>query len=185
MPIIRGRGFHSYRDYKKFCCVDACHNCAVPFDFGDSISFARAGQAEHILPSLNVKTARSRRGILPSTHLAREGRMTVTIGRRELLAALGGAAAALTHFPTTRSLHGGCHGSSIVSCGDSAFRCRNCGAQNRPRGSVEDLPTRAWRLARRLVLKHSRVDLARTRTHRVDADANRARRALAFAIKVD
>src|SRR5262245_3301900 len=29
-----------------------------------------------------------------STHLAREGRMTVTIGRRELLAALGGAAVA-------------------------------------------------------------------------------------------
>src|SRR5262249_24482887 len=28
------------------------------------------------------------------THLAREGRMTVTIGRRELLVALGGAAAA-------------------------------------------------------------------------------------------
>ena len=28
------------------------------------------------------------------THLAREGRMTVTIGRRELLGALGGAAAA-------------------------------------------------------------------------------------------
>ena len=27
------------------------------------------------------------------THLAREGRMTVTMGRRELLAALGGAAA--------------------------------------------------------------------------------------------
>ena len=47
-----------------------------------------------ILPSLNVKTARSRRAIVPSTHLAREGRMTVTIGRRELLAALGGAAAA-------------------------------------------------------------------------------------------
>jgi hypothetical protein len=44
--------------------------------------------------SLNVKTARSWRGIVPSTHLAREGRMTVTIGRRELLAALGGAAAA-------------------------------------------------------------------------------------------
>ena len=34
------------------------------------------------------------RGIVPFTHLAREGRMTVTIGRRELLAALGGAAAA-------------------------------------------------------------------------------------------
>src|SRR5262245_31186848 len=31
---------------------------------------------------------------VPSTHLAREGRMTVTIGRRELLVALGGAAAA-------------------------------------------------------------------------------------------
>ena len=42
---------------------------------------------------LNVKTARSGRGIVSFTHLAREGRMTVTIGRRELLAALGGAAA--------------------------------------------------------------------------------------------
>src|SRR5262249_56245981 len=40
---------------------------------------------------LNVKTAPSWRGIVPFTHLAREGRMTVTIGRRELLAALGGA----------------------------------------------------------------------------------------------
>src|SRR5262245_16317032 len=50
-----------------------------------------------ILPSLNVKTARSRHGIVPFTHLAREGRMTVTIGRRELLAALGGAAAAWPH----------------------------------------------------------------------------------------
>src|SRR6516162_11029951 len=40
-----------------------------------------------------VRTALSWRGILSSTHLAREGRMTVTIGRRELLAALGGAAA--------------------------------------------------------------------------------------------
>src|SRR6516162_9613782 len=39
-------------------------------------------------------TARSWRGILSFTHLAREGRMTVTIGRRELLAALGGAAVA-------------------------------------------------------------------------------------------
>jgi hypothetical protein len=73
-------------------------------------------------------TARSWRGIVPFTHLARKGRMTVTIGRRELLAALGGAAAALTHFPVTRSLQGGCHGSSIVSCSGSAFRCRNCGA---------------------------------------------------------
>src|SRR5262249_494883 len=38
-------------------------------------------------------TAHSCRGILSSTHLAREGRMTVTIRRRELLVALGGAAA--------------------------------------------------------------------------------------------
>src|ERR1700757_4350086 len=41
-----------------------------------------------------MKTARSWRGIVAFAHLAREGRMTVTIGRRELLAALGGAAAA-------------------------------------------------------------------------------------------
>ena len=41
-----------------------------------------------------VRTARSWRGIVPFTHLAREGRMTVTLGRRELLVALGGAAAA-------------------------------------------------------------------------------------------
>ena len=51
-------------------------------------------EATSILPSLNGKTARSRRAIVPLTHLARQGRVTVTIGRRELLAALGGAAAA-------------------------------------------------------------------------------------------
>ena len=45
---------------------------------------ARAGAAL-------LGTARSWRGIVTSTHLAREGRMTVTIGRRELLAARGGA----------------------------------------------------------------------------------------------
>src|SRR5215472_6175990 len=39
-------------------------------------------------------TARPWRGIVSFTHLAREGRMTVIIGRRELLVALGGAAAA-------------------------------------------------------------------------------------------
>src|SRR6516165_1126295 len=39
-------------------------------------------------------TARSWRGIVPFTHLAREGLMTVTLGRRELLVALGGAVAA-------------------------------------------------------------------------------------------
>src|SRR5262245_5540566 len=53
----------------------------------------RGGSTQH--PALlNVKTARSWRGIVAFTHLAREGRMTVTIGRRELLVALGGAAAA-------------------------------------------------------------------------------------------
>ena len=41
-----------------------------------------------------LRTARSRRDIVPFTHLAREGRTIVTIGRRELLVALGGAAAA-------------------------------------------------------------------------------------------
>src|SRR5262249_36270278 len=51
-------------------------------------------KATSILPSLNGKTARSWRGIVAFTHLAREGRMTVTIGRRELLVALGGAAVA-------------------------------------------------------------------------------------------
>src|SRR5262245_13277255 len=39
-------------------------------------------------------TAGSSRAIVPFTHLAREGRMTVTIGRRELLAAIGGAVVA-------------------------------------------------------------------------------------------
>ena len=61
-------------------------------------------EATSILPFLNVKTTRSWHGILPSTHLAREGRMTVTIGRRELLAALGGAVAAcrLRHGRSSR-----------------------------------------------------------------------------------
>src|SRR5262245_55347159 len=59
--------------------------CAVEAD-------DRGGSNQHPAP-LNVKTARSWRGTVPFTHLAREGRMTVTIGRRELLAALGGAAA--------------------------------------------------------------------------------------------
>src|SRR5438046_6973717 len=39
-----------------------------------------------------VRTAHPRRAIVALRTLAREGRMAVTIGRRELLAALGGAA---------------------------------------------------------------------------------------------
>src|SRR5262245_21737961 len=73
-------------------------NCCVAPTSIWSLSLAQVpksllGRVTRILPPLNVKTARSWRGILPSTHLAREARMTVTIGRRELLAALGGAAA--------------------------------------------------------------------------------------------
>src|SRR5215469_12636068 len=54
----------------------------------------RGGSNQH---SALLETARLLgRGVVsfPFTHLAREGRMTVTIGRREFLAALGGAAAA-------------------------------------------------------------------------------------------
>src|SRR5215468_4777696 len=51
-----------------------------------------AGGSNQHPASSNVKTARSWRAIVPFTHLGREGRMTVTIGRREFLAALGGAA---------------------------------------------------------------------------------------------
>src|SRR5262249_51339998 len=66
---------------------------AVMTGVREELAAGIAGGGTSILPSLNVKTARSCRGILPLTHLAREGRMTVTIGRRELLVALGGAAA--------------------------------------------------------------------------------------------
>src|SRR5262245_5090240 len=47
-----------------------------------------------VAPPALLGTARSWRGIVPLPHLAREGRMTVTIGPRELLVALGGAVAA-------------------------------------------------------------------------------------------
>src|SRR5262245_51160332 len=63
-------------------------------DTGDRRSSFGCAASAAVQPSLNGKTARSRRGIVPFTNVAREGRMTVTIGRRELLAALGGAAAA-------------------------------------------------------------------------------------------
>src|SRR5262249_56642839 len=46
----------------------------------------RGGSNQHPA-SLNVKTTRPWRGIVPFTRLAREGRMTVIIGRREVLAA--------------------------------------------------------------------------------------------------
>src|SRR5262249_5518216 len=58
----------------------------APLQSVPGVRFARAGCRA-------VRTARSGRGTVPFTHLAREGRMTVTIGRRELLVALGGAAA--------------------------------------------------------------------------------------------
>src|SRR6516162_7450095 len=74
-------------------------NCCAPSTSKWTLSLAQVpkslvGRLTSILPSLDVKTARSWRGIVASTHLAREGRMAVTIGRRELLVALGGAAAA-------------------------------------------------------------------------------------------
>src|SRR5262245_38111142 len=43
---------------------------------------------------LNGKTARSWRGIVALTHLAREGRMTAKMKRRDFITLLGGAAAA-------------------------------------------------------------------------------------------
>jgi len=45
-----------------------------------------------MLPSFERETARWRREIVAFTHLSAGGRMTVTIGRRELLTALGSAA---------------------------------------------------------------------------------------------
>ena len=58
-----------------------------------------------------VRTARSWRGIVPFTHLAREGRMTVTLGRRELLVALGGAAA----WPLAARQFANVHGETCIA----------------------------------------------------------------------
>src|SRR5215468_2659457 len=71
-----------------------------------------------------VRTARSRRGILLSTHLAREGRMTVTIGRRELLVALGGAAA-------TRPLGAHAQQPAMPGAADRRTHERGCGRYGR------------------------------------------------------
>ena len=65
----------------------------IYYPLGFELRPEERGSNQHPASS-NVKTAHWRRGIVPFTHLAREGRMTVTIGRRELLAALGGAAVA-------------------------------------------------------------------------------------------
>src|SRR5262249_24847092 len=62
-------------------------------DNGDRRSSFCCAASAAVQPSLNVKTGGSWCSIVAFTHLAREGRMTVTIGRRALLAALGGAAA--------------------------------------------------------------------------------------------
>ena len=53
---------------------------------GKCLAAPESDKASH--PTL-LETARSWRGILVFTHLAREGRMTVTIDGGELLAALG------------------------------------------------------------------------------------------------
>src|SRR5499427_6044772 len=78
----------------------------APFPAGGKLAGVRGPGGAPLQPMPRVRfaarapdaallgTARSWRGIVPFTHLAREGRMTVTIGRRELLAALGGAAVA-------------------------------------------------------------------------------------------
>jgi len=89
-------------------------------------------EATSILPSLNGKTARSRRAIVPLTHLARQGRVTVTIGRRELLAALGGAAAA---WP-------------VAARGRSSRRCRWLASFSQRANDVAQLADSAagWRI---------------------------------------
>src|SRR5215467_7332803 len=58
----------------------------------DARSPRQRSKATSILPSLNGKTTLVAWYRFLLRHLAREGRMTVTIGRRELLAALGGVA---------------------------------------------------------------------------------------------
>src|SRR5262245_48974214 len=71
----------------------SCRCCQCPFVARSAEYVQSRGVRLAHARSRAVRRARSWRGIVPFTHLAPEGRMTVTIGRRELLAALGGAAA--------------------------------------------------------------------------------------------
>src|SRR5262245_34818946 len=104
-----------------------------------------------ILPSLNLKTARSWRAIVAFTHLAREGRMRVIIGRRELLAALGGAAAwpltARTQQPAKVPLLGYLTGDSDSA--DSPRRNAFCANSDTGKGKLFSLSTGPRREARR------------------------------------
>src|SRR5262249_29835588 len=70
-------------------------------------------------------TAHSCRGILSSTHLAREGRMTVTIGRRELLAALGGAASLF--FCVNAGAQEGYYAHAKLACANRRRHAPDCG----------------------------------------------------------
>src|SRR6516165_4639636 len=74
--------------FKMMAGVDLLH---VPYrGSGPMLTDLVGGQVQMAFDNLPASIEHIRAG----THLAREGRMTVTIGRRELLAALGGAAAA-------------------------------------------------------------------------------------------
>ena len=78
-----------------------CSNCA-DVCAGGSQTLRKASKVPSEFNQIAVSNVRqhpsdvgrSWRGIVRFTHLAREGRMTVTIGRRKFLATLGGAAAA-------------------------------------------------------------------------------------------
>ena len=64
------------------------------FDANDPERSLRLRRSTAIPALLNVKTACSQRGIVPDRQPSRgEGHMPVNIGRRELIAALGSAAA--------------------------------------------------------------------------------------------
>jgi hypothetical protein len=101
-PLTRAKEERKEKFKQRGCyCVGAylqagrriCFVICTGYQIGEHQSAGWHGGANSsILPALNVKTARLWRGIVPFTHLTREGRMTVAVGRRELLAALGSAA---------------------------------------------------------------------------------------------